>query len=79
MTDVHPGLVRLAEEMAATPDVALDSLGRPWVCERCPDPECAGAIIPAGTQGRLGHLMAEHGWRMDGRRWSNRNELVEVL
>lgn len=79
MTDVHPRLVQLAEEMAATPDTATDSLGRTWACERCPDPECGGAIVPAGVQGRLAHLMAEHGWRMDGRRWSNCNELVEVL
>jgi hypothetical protein len=69
----------MAQQMKATPDVATDSERRPWVCERCPDPECGGAIIPAGTDGRLAHLMTCHGWRMDGRRYDNQNVLLEVL
>lgn len=77
-TDIHPGLVRLAEELQAVPDVATDSLGRPWACERCPEP-CGGAIIPAGVDGRLHHLVLEHGWRMDGKRYDNQNVLQEVL
>lgn len=77
MTEVHPLLVEKAEKLAAVPFTATDSLGRPWACERCPD--CDGAIIPPGTDGRLAHLMREHGWRMDGRRFDNRNQLLEAL
>lgn len=74
--EFHPGLVQLAEQLATTPDVATDRHGRSYTIERCP--ECSGAIIPPDVPGRLGHLLLEHGWRMDGKRY-NRNELVEVL
>lgn len=77
MTEIHPGLVELAEAMEATPFTATDSLGRPWACEKCPD--CGGAIIPPGTDGRIGHLTLEHGWRLDGRRFDNANRLQEAL
>jgi hypothetical protein len=77
MSGIHPGLVQKAITMEATADTATDSLGRQWPCERCPD--CDGVIVPVGVEGRLHHLMLEHGWRMDGRRFSNRNELLEVM
>jgi hypothetical protein len=77
-SDFHPDLVRLAEELPAVPDVATDSQGREWACERCPEP-CGGVIVPAGVDGRLHHLVLEHGWRMDGRRYDNQNRLLEVL
>lgn len=79
MTDIHPGLVALAEAMDAVPDVATDSLGRPWACERCPREKCGAAIIPPGTEGRLAHLMSSHGWRMNGTRYDNQNTVLEVL
>lgn len=69
----------MAEQLPATPLCAKDSLGRVWACEQCPDPECGGAIIPAGVEGRLSHLMSHHGWRMNGRRYDNQNVLLEVL
>jgi hypothetical protein len=77
MTAVHPALVALADAMDAPEDIAVDAHGHPWPCERCPD--CGGAMVPPGLAGRLAHLMTEHGWRMDGRQYGNRNELLNDL
>lgn len=76
MTGVHPALLALADAMDAWPDVAVDSHDRRWPCERCPD--CGGAMVPRGQTGRLVHLMGDHGWRMDGRRYVG-NQVVEDL
>lgn len=48
-------------------------------CIRCGD--CTG-VICAGTDLKLedvvSHMLHEHGYRMDGRQFSNSNELVEA-
>lgn len=74
MKPIHPKLLEMAEEWPVT----QSTYGNGIPCDRCE--ECDGAIAPASTtQDRLAHLLQCHGWRMDGRRFSNKNEILEVL
>lgn len=75
--EVSPRLLCLAKRLP----VVYDEIERPaqlgggtmWV-KRCAD--CGDVIYPPSTAGRLGHLMAGHGFRMDGRQFNARNELI---
>lgn len=81
-TDIHPGLVARAAAWHCYPSTA-----RSWVgtdretrrqvdlyCVRCS--QCDGQILPADLAGRIAHLTLEHGYRMDGLRYDNHNEVI---
>jgi hypothetical protein len=76
MTDISERLEQLAENWPFYPDTAVDRHGHHWPVDRCA--ECLGACV-RGTEGRLGHLTLEHGWRLNGRRYDNQNNLLETL
>lgn len=44
-------------------------------CIRCK--ECGDMIFPDDFQARLGHLFTHHGWRMNGKRYDNHNNVIE--
>jgi hypothetical protein len=73
---IHPGLIDKARRMECAAVPVTDRFGLQRPAEQCPD--CEGTFLP-GLDGRLSHLMTEHGWRMDGRRFDNRNQLLEEL
>jgi hypothetical protein len=75
--DVHPGLIQLASEWGVFSSTRVDRMGIRWSCLRCK--KCHDVIMPEDQDGILGHLMMHHGWRMDGRRFDNRNVLLETL
>lgn len=74
MKEISAGLVQLAEDMDPVAYTATDNRGNSWACERCP--QCHGAMVPPGVDGRLAHLVTAHGWRMDGRQYDNCNQLI---
>jgi hypothetical protein len=74
---LDPGLAALAAELdlyedAPTP-MSLVFLGDVTIM-RCR--ECDGMVFPEDFSGRLGHLLLEHGYRMNGHRYDNRNREV---
>jgi len=87
---IHPGLVRLAKELPtyrSTTTRQFMTSGEDgsltWVvekdipCSRCV--ECEDEILVNDPTGRLGHLMLNHGWRMNGKRYDGQNQILEEL
>ena len=75
--DIHPALVKIAGQMETYADTARTKSGTVYQVHRCK--ECTGVVVPADLEGRLAHLMLEHGWRMNGKRYDNHNVLQEEL
>lgn len=67
MRPIHPGLFDRAAELET-----VQANG----ATRCADDS---ALITPDLNERVAHLLHEHGWRMDGRRFDNRNVLQETL
>jgi hypothetical protein len=38
--------------------------------------QCDGMVFPEDVSGRLGHLLREHGYRMNGRRYDDQNREI---
>ena len=75
--DVSPRLMCLAKRLPVTYDLIERPAqlgGGQMRAKRCSD--CREVIYPPSTAGRLGHLMRSHGFRMDGRQFNGRNELI---
>lgn len=74
---ISPRLRCLARRLPVTHDLierpAQLGGGPMWV-KRCA--ACGDMIFPPSSAGRLSHLMGAHGFRMDGRQFDARNELI---
>lgn len=88
--EINPALVKMAQGWGvyvSTTDrsyMTADADGtRQWVtetevpCTRCSD--CDDEILPNDVQGRLGHLFTHHGWRMNGKQYDGKNNILGEL
>lgn len=74
---LDPGLKVLAMEWELYED-APTPMSRVFLGEvpihRCR--QCDAMVYPEDFSGRLGHLLREHGYRMNGRRYDGRNREI---
>ena len=75
-TDLAPSLVARARTWATYRGTLADGrLFDQWgPVVRCR--ACDARILPHDLAGRVGHLTGSHGYRMDGRRFNDKNEEV---
>lgn len=74
---LDPGLVQLAMELELYQD-APTPMSRIFLGDvpihRCR--QCRAMVFPEDFAGRLGHLLLEHGYRMNGRRYDGQNQEI---